>query len=104
MSSCIEPIGSVKYDRDMARPRNFSREGVLEKAPSCVLEARLCRRQPAGTGEGYGGEQIRPLLGVFGEGGSVSGEPALLPRSPAATQLAHGRAPGLGQYRAVFEA
>jgi TetR/AcrR family transcriptional regulator, copper-responsive repressor len=32
MSSGIELIGSVKYDRDMARPRNFSREGVLEKA------------------------------------------------------------------------
>src|SRR5580658_2590842 len=32
MSSSIELIGSVKYDRDMARPRNFSREGVLEKA------------------------------------------------------------------------
>jgi AcrR family transcriptional regulator len=31
MSSGIELIGSVKYDRDMARPRNFSREGVLEK-------------------------------------------------------------------------
>ncbi len=28
-----------------------------------------------------------------GEGGSVSGELALLPRSPAAAQLAHGRAP-----------
>src|ERR1700722_6739085 len=32
MSSGIEPIGSVKYDRDMGRPRNFSREGVLENA------------------------------------------------------------------------
>ena len=32
MSSGIELIGSVKYDRGMARPRNFSREGVLEKA------------------------------------------------------------------------
>jgi AcrR family transcriptional regulator len=32
MSSRIELLGSVKYDRDMARPRNFSREGVLEKA------------------------------------------------------------------------
>ena len=32
MSSGIELIGSVKYDRDMARPRNFSRGGVLEKA------------------------------------------------------------------------
>jgi hypothetical protein len=32
MSSGIELIGSVKYDRDMARPRNFSRKGVLEKA------------------------------------------------------------------------
>src|SRR5580658_9034859 len=32
MSSSIELIGSVKYDKDMARPRNFSREGVLEKA------------------------------------------------------------------------
>jgi hypothetical protein len=28
----------------MARPRHFSREGVLGKSPSCVLEARLCRR------------------------------------------------------------
>src|SRR3984893_16324492 len=32
MSSGIELIGSVKYDRHMARPRNFSREGVLERA------------------------------------------------------------------------
>src|SRR5580700_9398451 len=32
MSSGIELIGSAKYDPDMARPRNFSREGVLEKA------------------------------------------------------------------------
>jgi TetR/AcrR family transcriptional regulator, copper-responsive repressor len=32
MSSGIELIGSVKYDRDMARPRNFSRAGVLENA------------------------------------------------------------------------
>src|SRR5580704_8071365 len=32
MSSSIELIGSVKYYRHMARPRNFSREGVLEKA------------------------------------------------------------------------
>jgi AcrR family transcriptional regulator len=32
MSNSIELIGSVKYDRDVARPRNFSREGVLEKA------------------------------------------------------------------------
>jgi AcrR family transcriptional regulator len=32
MSSGIELVGSVKYDRDMGRPRNFSREGVLEKA------------------------------------------------------------------------
>ena len=32
MSSGIELIGSVKYDRGMARPRKFSREGVLEKA------------------------------------------------------------------------
>ena len=32
MSSGIELRGSVKYDRDMARPRNFSREGVLEKS------------------------------------------------------------------------
>ena len=32
MSSDIELIGSVKYDRDVGRPRNFSREGVLEKA------------------------------------------------------------------------
>jgi len=32
MSSGIELIGSVKYDRDMGRPRNFSRAGVLEKA------------------------------------------------------------------------
>src|SRR5580692_7427352 len=32
MSSSIELFGSVKYDRGMARPRNFSREGVLEKA------------------------------------------------------------------------
>ena len=32
MSSSIELIGSVTYDGDMARPRNFSREGVLEKA------------------------------------------------------------------------
>src|SRR5260370_18304296 len=32
MSSSIELIGSVKYDRDVARPRNFSRQGVLEKA------------------------------------------------------------------------
>ena len=32
MSSNIELIGSIQYDRDMARPRNFSREGVLEKA------------------------------------------------------------------------
>ena len=31
-SSGIELISSVKYDSDMARPRNFSREGVLEKA------------------------------------------------------------------------
>jgi AcrR family transcriptional regulator len=32
MSSSIELSGSVTYDQDMARPRNFSREGVLEKA------------------------------------------------------------------------
>jgi AcrR family transcriptional regulator len=32
MSSDIELVGSVKYDRQMARPRKFSREGVLEKA------------------------------------------------------------------------
>ena len=31
-SSGIELISSLKYDSDMARPRNFSREGVLEKA------------------------------------------------------------------------
>jgi hypothetical protein len=51
----------------MTRPRNFSREGVLEKALQ-VLEARLRRRQPAGTGKGDWGEQIRPLHGVFGQG------------------------------------
>jgi TetR/AcrR family transcriptional regulator, copper-responsive repressor len=32
MSSVIELISSLKYANDMARPRNFSREGVLEKA------------------------------------------------------------------------
>ena len=32
MSSGIELIGSLKHDWDMARPRNFSRETVLEKA------------------------------------------------------------------------
>jgi AcrR family transcriptional regulator len=32
MSSGIELSGSVQYDPDMARPRTFSREGVLEKA------------------------------------------------------------------------
>ena len=32
MSSGIELIGSLKHDGDMARPRNFSRETVLEKA------------------------------------------------------------------------
>src|ERR1700722_11999860 len=32
MSSGIELIGSVTYDRDMARPKQFSRQGVLEKA------------------------------------------------------------------------
>ena len=32
MSSGIELIGSLKHDSDMARPRNFSRETVLEKA------------------------------------------------------------------------
>src|ERR1700722_4258597 len=32
MSSGIELIGSLKDDKNMARPRNFSREGVLEKA------------------------------------------------------------------------
>ena len=32
MSSGIELIGSLKHDRGMARPRNFSRETVLEKA------------------------------------------------------------------------
>jgi hypothetical protein len=39
----------------MGRPRNFRREGGLEK-PLLVLEARLCRRQPDGTRE-------RPLCG-----------------------------------------
>jgi len=28
----MELIGSIQYDYEMARPRNFSREGVLEKA------------------------------------------------------------------------
>src|SRR5260370_42064355 len=32
LSSVIELLGSLRYARDMARPRNFSREGVLERA------------------------------------------------------------------------
>src|SRR5260370_5934930 len=32
LSSVIELLGSLRYAKDMARPRNFSREGVLEKA------------------------------------------------------------------------
>src|SRR5271167_1143340 len=32
LSSVIELLGSLRYAEDMARPRNFSREGVLEKA------------------------------------------------------------------------
>src|SRR6266852_3948417 len=32
MSSVIELISSLKQARDMARPRNFSRDGVLERA------------------------------------------------------------------------
>jgi AcrR family transcriptional regulator len=32
MSSGIELVGSLRYTLGMARPRNFSREGVLEKA------------------------------------------------------------------------
>ena len=31
-SSVIELFGSLKYAEEMARPRNFSRDGVLEKA------------------------------------------------------------------------
>ncbi len=32
LSSVIELLGSLRYAKDMARPRNFSREGVLKKA------------------------------------------------------------------------
>jgi hypothetical protein len=62
----------------MTRPRNFSREGVLEKALPVFwkhgfADASLQELEKAR------GEQIRPLLGVFGQGGAVSREPALLP-------------------------
>jgi hypothetical protein len=77
---------------DMARPRKFSREGVLEKALPVFWKHGFADASLQELENGYRGEQIRSVLRVFGQGGAVPREPALLARSTAVARISHSRA------------
>jgi len=89
----------------MARPRNFSREGVLKRAlPVFWKHGLFADASLQELEKGYRSEQIRPLLEFFGQGGAVFWRACASTSIECAARVAHGRAPGVGQHRAVLEA
>jgi len=82
----------------MARPKNFSREDVLEKALPVFWKHGFADTSLQELEKSTGVNKSGLYSEFSGKEELFSGEPALLPRSNVAARIAHVRAPGVGQH------
>src|SRR6266849_5926501 len=76
------------------QPRGSAGEGH-----ACVLEARLFRHQPSGSGTGHRCKQVRTLFGIPGQGRTFRRISSLLPCDSGKERAVDEAASGMEEHR-----